>query len=110
MNMFVSNESCPLQELGGGVSRKILAHAGGLMSVEVYFDTGAVGPLHQHPHEQLTYVLSGEFEFTIGDETRLVKTGDTLYKEPHVIHGCVCTKQGVLLDLFTPQRQDFLTK
>ncbi|MCX4169616.1 cupin domain-containing protein, partial [Enterococcus casseliflavus] len=40
---------------------------------------GAVGPMHNHPHEQLTYVLSGEFEFTIGEETRVVSAGDTLY-------------------------------
>ena len=56
----------------------------------------------------LTYVLSGEFEFTIGDETKIVRTGDTLYKNPNIEHGCVCKQAGVLLDMFTPQRLDFL--
>jgi quercetin dioxygenase-like cupin family protein len=45
--------------------------------------------MHNHPHEQLTYVLSGEFEFTI-EETRVVSAGDTLYKQPGIMHGCVC--------------------
>ena len=108
--MFVYNSDCQMEDLGGGVSRKILAHNGSLMQVEVHFADGAIGPMHNHPHEQLTYVLSGEFEFTIGDETKLVKTGDTLYKEPNIMHGCVCKKAGVLLDTFTPQRQDFLKK
>lgn len=45
------------------------------MSVEVSFETGAVGPMHCHPHEQLTYVLSGVFSFTIGDETQTVRRG-----------------------------------
>ena len=53
-------------------------------------------------------MLSGEFEFTIGDETRRVTAGDTLYKEPYVMHGCVCIKAGTLLDTFTPMREDFL--
>lgn len=106
--MFVFNDACPMQDLGNGVQRKVLAHAGGLMAVEVHFEKGAVGPLHNHPHEQLTYVLSGVFEFTIGDEKKLVKAGDTLYKEPNIMHGCICQEAGVLLDLFTPQRQDFL--
>ncbi|HGY0992130.1 cupin domain-containing protein [Aeromonas salmonicida] len=106
--MFVINEECDLDDLGNGVKRKILAHAGGLMSVEVHFEPGAVGPLHNHPHEQLTYVLSGVFDFTIGDVTRQVRAGDTLYKQPNIIHGCVCREEGVLLDIFTPQRQDFL--
>lgn len=108
--MFVYNSDCQMEDLGGGVSRKILAHNGSLMQVEVHFADGAIGPMHNHPHEQLTYVLSGEFEFTIGNETKLVKAGDTLYKEPNIMHGCVCKKAGVLLDTFTPQRQDFLKK
>lgn len=106
--MFVFNESVALEDLGNGVQRKILAHGGTMMGVEVRFETGAIGPLHSHPHEQLTYVLSGCFEFTIGDETHLVRAGDTLYKEPDIVHGCVCREAGVLLDTFTPQREDFL--
>ncbi len=61
-----------------------------------------------HPHEQLTYVLSGEFEFTIGDEKKIVKAGDTMYKQPDIEHGCVCLKAGVLIDTFTPMRKDFV--
>ncbi|EOC1774394.1 cupin domain-containing protein [Vibrio fluvialis] len=106
--MFVYNQDVKLEDLGAGVSRKILAYSDNIMSVEVHFEQGAIGPMHSHPHEQLTYVLSGEFEFTIGDETKIVKAGDALYKEPNVIHGCVCLKAGVLLDNFTPMRKDFI--
>lgn len=106
--MFVFNHDRELEDLGNGVSRKVLAHGGGMMAVEVFFEKDAVGPLHNHPHEQLTYVLSGVFEFTIGDEVHVVKAGDTLYKEPNIMHGCVCLEPGTLLDTFTPQRQDFL--
>lgn len=106
--MFIPHNETKLEDLGGGVTRRILAHNGKMMAVEVNFLEGAVGPMHNHPHEQLTYVLSGEFEFTIGDETRRVTAGDTLYKEPHIMHGCVCIKAGTLLDTFTPMREDFL--
>lgn len=106
--MFVYNNDVQLEDLGDGVSRKIMAYSDKIMSVEVYFEKGAVGPLHNHPHEQLTYVLSGVFEFTIGDQIKVVKAGDALYKEPNVMHGCVCLEKGVLLDNFTPMRKDFL--
>ncbi|MCG6346381.1 cupin domain-containing protein [Vibrio fluvialis] len=106
--MFVYNQDVKLEDLGAGVSRKILAYSDNIMSVEVHFEQGAIGPMHSHPHEQLTYVLSGEFEFTIGDEAKIVKAGDALYKEPNVMHGCVCLKAGVLLDNFTPMRKDFI--
>ncbi|WP_443091264.1 cupin domain-containing protein [Basfia succiniciproducens] len=106
--MFVYNREIPLDDLGGGVQRKILAYSENIMSVEVHFEKGAIGSLHSHPHEQLTYVLSGSFEFTIGDETKIVNAGDVLYKQPNVMHGCVCLEQGVLLDTFTPMRKDFI--
>lgn len=106
--MFTFNSDIELVDLGNGVKRKILAHDGSMMAVEVHFDKDAIGAMHSHPHEQLTYVLSGVFEFTIGDETHLVSAGDTLYKQPNIIHGCVCKEAGVLLDTFTPQRLDFL--
>ncbi|HBI11367.1 cupin domain-containing protein [Franconibacter pulveris] len=106
--MFTFHKETRLEDLGNGVSRRILAHDGKMMAVEVHFEAGAVGPMHNHPHEQLTYVLSGEFEFTIGEETHRVSAGDTLYKKPYVMHGCVCLKPGTLLDTFTPMREDFL--
>ncbi|MCK7451635.1 cupin domain-containing protein [Enterobacter chengduensis] len=106
--MFVFHNLTRPEEAGKGITRRILAHAGKMMAVEVHFTQGAVGPLHSHPHEQLTYVLSGEFEFTIADETHVVRAGDTLYKQPNVMHGCVCRKAGTLLDTFTPVREDFL--
>lgn len=106
--MFVFNKDIALEDLGDGIKRKVLAYSDNMMSVEVYFDKGAVGALHSHPHEQVTYVLSGEFEFTIDDETKVVKAGDALYKQPNIIHGCTCLSEGVLLDNFTPMRKDFV--
>ena len=106
--MFVYNNDLEAEDLGNGVTRKILAYSKNIMSVEVHFTKGAKGELHSHPHEQLTYVLSGEFEFTIDKETKIVKAGDVLYKEPNIMHGCRCLKNGVLLDNFTPIRQDFI--
>ena len=94
--------------LGGGISRKVMAYSENIMTVEVHFETDAVAAMHSHPHEQLTYVLSGEFEFTIGDETKIVKAGDTMYKEPNIMHGAKCLKAGILLDNFTPMRKDFV--
>lgn len=106
--MFVYNHDIKLQDLGDGIKRKVLAYSKQIMGVEVYFEEGAIGKMHSHPHVQLTYILEGEFEFTIGGETKIVKKGDTLQKDPDVMHGCTCLKKGVLFDVFTPYREDFL--
>lgn len=107
---FTFANDCEFEDQGGGVKRKILAYGDNMMQVEVHFEKGSVGALHSHPHTQLTYVLEGEFEFTIGDEKKIVKQGDTLYKVPNIVHGCVCLKKGILLDTFTPYREDFIKK
>lgn len=107
--MFVYTNKIPLEDLGNGIKRKILAYSNNIMAVEVHFEKGAIGTLHSHPHEQLTYVLTGEFEFTIDGETKIVKSGDVLYKKPNVIHGCIAKTEGILLDTFTPMREDFIT-
>lgn len=91
-----------------GVTRRVLAYGDGAMCVENRFDTGAEGAAHSHPHTQITYVAEGEFSFTIGGETRVVRQGDSMLKENGVEHGCRCLKAGVLLDFFTPMRQDFV--
>ena len=52
--------------------------------------------------------VSGRYRFTIGDETREVGPGDTLLKQNGVMHGCVCLEGGVMLDFFTPMREDFV--
>jgi len=106
--MFVFNKDIALTELGGGVSRKILSWNEQLMSVEVRFEKGAVGSMHTHPHVQISYVLAGKFEATIGDEKRIIGVGDTYITEPDVPHGVVCLEEGALLDIFTPHRADFL--
>ena len=101
-------DEIPCEDLGGGVRRKILAYGDDIMQVYVQFETGAIGAMHSHPHTQLTYVLEGEFEFTIDGEKKIVRKGDTLLKLPNMPHGCVCLKAGVLLDTFTPMREDFV--
>lgn len=106
--MFTKNSDVSLTDLGGGVSRKILSYNESLMSVEVRFEKGAVGSMHTHPHVQISYVLEGKFEATIGGETKIISKGDTYITEPDVPHGVVCLEAGALLDIFTPMRKDFI--
>lgn len=96
------------KDQGNGVVRRVLAYNDDVMTVENRFEKGAVGALHSHPHTQITYVVSGAFEFEIDGEKHVVRAGDTLLKTDGVIHGCVCLEEGVLLDIFTPYREDFV--
>ena len=97
-----------LEKTGEGVERRICAYAKELMLVENHFKKGAVGALHHHPHTQATYVVSGSFEFEVDGIKNIVKAGDVLLKRNDIPHGCVCLEEGILLDIFTPMREDFI--
>ncbi|MCD7777144.1 MAG: cupin domain-containing protein [Clostridiales bacterium] len=108
-NFFYNDDSKMINLPDGKTHRKILAHNDGLMLVEVYFDKDGVGTVHTHPHTQATYCLEGEFEFTVGEEKKIIKAGDTIVMPSDVAHGCrVLTDSGKIIDIFTPERKDFL--
>ena len=107
-NEFQFENEMPWEDLGNGIHRQVFGYDETLMLVKAKFDVGAVGVLHQHMHSQVTYVDSGVFEMTIGDEKKIIRKGDGYYVPPHVMHGCVCLEAGMLIDAFSPHREDFL--
>ncbi len=95
------------QDQGGGVKRRIVVDGEKLMLVEVHFEKGGVGTLHSHPHEQAVYVLKGTVRFTRGGETFEVKAGEQTLVPSGTTHGLVALEETLLLDVFSPPREDF---
>ena len=110
MTLFNTDSKTEWKDLGGGVSRKIMSYNGELMMAKVRFETGSVGTPHRHPHTQISYVESGVFEYTIAGRTVTMEQGDTCVIPADTVHGCRCVEAGVLLDSFTPMREDFVTQ
>ena len=107
-NEFQFEQNIPWEDVGNGITRQIFGYDDRVMLVKAKFETGGVGTLHQHPHSQATYVDSGVFEMTIGEVKKIIRKGDGYYVPPNVLHGCVCLEAGMLIDVFSPHREDFL--
>ena len=107
-NNFIFASEAEWHDAGNGAERQILGYNDNIMMVKVRFRKGDIGSMHSHPHSQVTYVASGKFEFTVGGATKIVETGDALYKQPGIEHGCVCIEDGILIDCFNPMRDCFL--
>lgn len=105
---FVISNDSPKDDLGEGITRQILGYGPEIMIVRVWFEKGAVGQVHSHRHSQSTYVESGSFEVFIDGHKQVLGAGDSFYIAPHLDHGAVCLEQGVLIDTFSPVREDFL--
>lgn len=108
LKVFFENREIPWEDVDISVKRKIMTYDDKLMVVKVAFKKGGVGMLHQHYHSQITHVESGIFEVEIGNEKKILSAGDAFYIPPNVMHGAVCLEAGVLIDVFSPMREDFI--
>jgi len=106
--MVLRNKEVPAKDLFPGARRKILARGGGLMAVEVRFDAGCQVATHAHRHEQVSYVVSGKIELAMGGRKELLGPGDSFYAAPEEPHGVNFLEDSIVVDTFTPQREDFL--
>jgi quercetin dioxygenase-like cupin family protein len=106
--MYTLNKEIAAKDLGNGVTRKVLSYSDNIMSVELRFRKGAIGELHKHPHEQIGYIVSGSLQLLGGQEPVTLNTGDTYYIPTGEEHGVIALEDTVLLDIFTPMRNDFI--
>ena len=90
------------------IQRQIVGFDDKVMMVNVRFEKGGIGALHHHHHSQVTHIAEGEFEVTIGDETKVLSKGDSFFIPSDVMHGVVCLEEGLLVDVFSPMREDFI--
>lgn len=72
---------------------------------------GAVMPDHNHPHEQLGYVLEGTMVLNLAGDERTLQPGDAYTIPGGVTHRAVGGPDGCLvLDAFNPPREEYLAR
>lgn len=105
---FFDMTTIPARTLIQGISMKAV-HGEQLTLMTVDLDAGAVLPTHHHPHEQMGIVLEGELTFTIGDETKICRAGDTYLIPSDVTHGVTVSaaSPAKVIDVFSPPREDY---
>lgn len=107
-DLFMYGPESEAEAVGPGLKRVILGNDEHLMLVKVWFEKGAVGEVHAHPHSQGSYVIDGVFEVQVGGKTQVLGPGGSFFVPSGADHGAVCLEAGILLDVFSPTRRDFL--
>ena len=107
-DVFVHDKDVEWEDLGDGVQRKLLTFENKVMMAKIKFKAGAIGAAHSHPHIQCSYVESGEFILTIDGRSKNLQAGDSFLVPSDKIHDAKAVTDGVLIDVFTPMREDFL--
>ena len=98
----------PIEQVGEGIQRQMVVGEG-LMICRFRFAPFVVTPEHEHPHEQMSIVVSGRVRFFIEGTERIASPGDVLHFPPGCWHGAtMMDEEVVLIDIFSPLREDFL--
>lgn len=106
--MITDWKSVPVEQLEEGIQRQMVVGAN-IMICRLTFAPFVVTPAHSHPHEQMTMVIKGKVNFTVGDQKRVVAAGDVLHFPSNSWHGAtMLDEEVVLIDIFSPIREDFL--
>jgi len=106
--MFKKSKPGGYSELVKGVHLKTLVYGERTLFTEVHFEKGAVIPPHSHPHEQTGYMVAGQLEFIVNGEHIQAKPGDSWNIAGNVEHGATALEESVVIEVFSPVREDYL--
>ena len=100
----------PIEKTAEGIERQMVVGKH-MMMCRFRFAPFVVTNEHSHPHEQMTLVVQGKVKFIISGEERILSAGDVLHFPPHNRHGAtMLDEEVILIDIFSPIREDFLKK
>jgi quercetin dioxygenase-like cupin family protein len=81
-----------------------------MYQMEVLLDAGSHVPLHQHRHEQVSYVARGRLRFQVGEEQIEAAAGDSIAIPGNTLHAVWVLDDSVAIDTFSPPREDYLAQ
>ena len=100
----------PVERPSEGIERQMVV-GNNLMICRFRFAPLLVTPEHSHPHEQMSLVVSGRVRFFVEGEERIAVPGDVLHFPPGCWHGATMMEEEVvLIDIFSPVREDFINQ
>jgi len=107
MSLVKFDSDAETLEAGGYSAGRGLVHRGQAMEVtKISFEKGSGADMHEHPEEQVMYVLSGRLRVTCGEETYEVGPGQATFNPSNVPHGVTALEDVVALSVKSGVRPD----
>ena len=106
MHSFLRLNDIEEKELFPGFFAKLI-HTEGVSIAHLRIVAGSELPEHFHPHEQITNVLEGELEMTVGGEKKINRAGEVVVIPSNVPHSGKAITDCLVIDVFRPARDDY---
>lgn len=96
----------------GDVDIRILNNSSELTLAELLIPAGAIASIHQHPHEEINYVISGTIDCMCDGKITTLQAGESIHILPNQPHNIVCHPEASskVITVWTPSRQDLMAK
>lgn len=85
------------------------AHGTNMSLGYVELEKGSSIPLHQHVHEQITYIMEGELDMVIGEQNCLLTAGMYHVIPSNMPHSAIAKTACKVIDVFSPVREEYKT-
>jgi unsaturated pyranuronate lyase len=101
-------QSLPSERVSEDISRRMVVGEKEML-VRWEFRKGGLAARHSHPHEQIVMMVSGRLRLAVGDEEKILEPEEIVVIPPHTPHEAEALEDTVVIDVFSPPREDFLS-
>lgn len=108
MKGYLNLDKIPEEKVTPLITRKIVTGEKEMIAFWK-MKAGAHAAAHTHPHEQISWMLSGKMEFRLGSEKRTCGPGDIVVIPSGVEHEAWFPEDTEVIDMWSPPREDFYT-
>ncbi len=107
--MLIDFKNKPSVKIWDGINGPI-AYSENITFGYLTIENGSELPVHQHPHEQWSHLIEGEFIFNIDGIDYNMKPGMSVYIKGNLPHSGKALTKCIFLDCFNPPREDWTEK
>jgi quercetin dioxygenase-like cupin family protein len=100
-------DTVAVEKLADNIRRRMIVGTKEML-VRWEFNKGAVAARHSHPHEQIVVMVEGRLKLIVGDAETIMGRDDIVVIPPNVPHEAEALEDTVVIDIFSPPREDFL--
>ena len=102
-----ANEN-PWIEIAPGIRRQTITSGATMYQMRARLEAGSRLPVHHHPQEQIAHIVSGRMIMFVSGEPHELSAGQSIYLPSDVPHGVETLEETVVIDTFSPPRDDYL--
>ena len=101
-------DTVAVEQLTDNIRRRMIVGVNEML-VRWELNKGAVVARHSHPHEQIVVMVQGKLRLIVGDAETIMGQDDIVVIPPDTPHEAHALEDTVVIDIFSPPREDFLT-